>query len=506
MDTKSRSFNAFRNIAFGYAQQLFLILLAFVTKTIFIKKLGVQYAGVRGLFGSVLSLLSLTELGTTSVFDFQLYSAIKNKDYEKLGQLSYYHKKVSYTIAFVIMVIGLLFTPFIKYIVESEIALNELILFYILYLFNTAITYLISYKLSILRADQKMFVYNISFSITQALQYLIQTIYLLITGNFLGFLIIEVFCTLINVVIISFFVKKHYSFLSIKNDKGINKNEIWTRTGANFVNNSCDMIVASTDNILITTLIGISQEGIYTYYDSLLSNIGSFISTLMTGVFGSVGNVSAENNKELSYDIFIKSSYIFNLITSFCTVCYITNIQSFIPIWIGEENLLSIDIVIAMCLSFFVKHGFDSLTIFCNTNDFFKEQMPAFIASVILNIVLSIVLFEYIGMAGIILATAVSKLITIVPMRIKLLYSKLFNLKLRKYVIYQARLLFVNVICLLITIYINSFIGVSLMCIFIRIIICIFVFIFVHSVFMKNDCGYQWLLQTLKIILKINKM
>ncbi len=42
---KSRSANSVRNVSFGFAQQLITLVLAFVTRTIFVRKLGAEYTG-----------------------------------------------------------------------------------------------------------------------------------------------------------------------------------------------------------------------------------------------------------------------------------------------------------------------------------------------------------------------------------------------------------------------------------------------------------------------------
>ena len=53
---KSRSANSVRNVSFGFAQQLITLVLAFVTRTIFVRKLGAEYTGVNGLYTNILTL------------------------------------------------------------------------------------------------------------------------------------------------------------------------------------------------------------------------------------------------------------------------------------------------------------------------------------------------------------------------------------------------------------------------------------------------------------------
>ena len=62
----SRLGNTLRNFKFGAAAQLVVTLLGFVSRTVFIRVLGMEYSGVNGLYTSILDVLSLTELSGNS--------------------------------------------------------------------------------------------------------------------------------------------------------------------------------------------------------------------------------------------------------------------------------------------------------------------------------------------------------------------------------------------------------------------------------------------------------
>ena len=76
MNTKSRSYNAVRNISFGMVKQIVTLVLAFATKTIFVRMLGAEYTGINGLYSNILTLLSLAELLWYIVYMLQLENTI----------------------------------------------------------------------------------------------------------------------------------------------------------------------------------------------------------------------------------------------------------------------------------------------------------------------------------------------------------------------------------------------------------------------------------------------
>ena len=159
MNTNSRLSNSIKNISFGLTAQLLQMILGFVSRTIFIKYLAVEYLGVNGLFSNILSLLSLTELGITSAILYSLYKPLAEKDEKKLAGLVNFFAKVYRNIALVIAVIGLSLIPFLHQIVDNPPSQLEkdLILIYLLFLFNTVSSYFLQYKASLLHADQKSY-------------------------------------------------------------------------------------------------------------------------------------------------------------------------------------------------------------------------------------------------------------------------------------------------------------------------------------------------------------
>ena len=56
----------------------------FVTRIVFVKKLGVEYLGINGLFSNVLQILSLADLGLATALMYSLYEPLANNDTEKM--------------------------------------------------------------------------------------------------------------------------------------------------------------------------------------------------------------------------------------------------------------------------------------------------------------------------------------------------------------------------------------------------------------------------------------
>ena len=127
MNLESRINNSIKNISFGLLAQVIQMLFGFITRTVFIKYLSVEYLGVNGLFTNILALLSLTEMGISSVLLFSLYKSLAEKEERKIASLINFFKEIYCKIAVIVAVIGLLLMFFLNDIVTNLNYLNILL-------------------------------------------------------------------------------------------------------------------------------------------------------------------------------------------------------------------------------------------------------------------------------------------------------------------------------------------------------------------------------------------
>ncbi len=148
---KSRTYNSLKNVSISLVEQVIVTLLTFITRTVFIYKLGETYLGINGLFSNILSLLSLSDLGVGTAILFSMYKPRANQDYEKVRALLDLYKKIYCFVGMGMAILGLALVPYLKWFISgiSNISLEFLSVIYILYLLNTTISYFYSYKRSI---------------------------------------------------------------------------------------------------------------------------------------------------------------------------------------------------------------------------------------------------------------------------------------------------------------------------------------------------------------------
>lgn len=180
------------------------------------------------MFGNVLGILSFAELGIGTAMNYELYKPVANKDYEKIKSLMNFYKNAYRMIALIVATVGLAICPFLKYIVHDSngvLSGNEIYVYYLIYLFNTVISYFVTYKFSLVNAEQKA-IY--SQRLTQSLIFdsSFQIIVLLVFKNFLLYLLTASVIGALQKIGVSLYLRKMYPYLLEKPVRKLDKEEL----------------------------------------------------------------------------------------------------------------------------------------------------------------------------------------------------------------------------------------------------------------------------------------
>ena len=164
------------------------LVLQFISRTVFIYYLGEGYLGINGLFSNILGVLSFAELGIGTAINFSLYKPVAEKDIKKIKAYMHYYKWAYRMIAGAIAVLGLMLAPFLDLLIKNPGNVGNVHIYYFIYLFNTVTSYLVSYKYSLVNAEQKNYIYtNVNLLISSS-TIILQIITIVIWKNFLVYL------------------------------------------------------------------------------------------------------------------------------------------------------------------------------------------------------------------------------------------------------------------------------------------------------------------------------
>lgn len=411
---ESRTRYVKKNIYYGYVCTLLTSILSFVSRSVFIGALGVDYLGISGIFTNVLGILSFSELGIGTAISFSLYKPIAENDREKIKSLMNFYRAAYRVIALIVTVSGVILYPFLKYLVNSPIPLEEINTYYWVFLFNTVSSYFVSYKTSFASAIQKNYIVTIADSVSKLVIEVTQIILLKLGGRYMGFLLVAAGIGLVKNIITVLYLNRKYPVLTEKDRLPLDedtKKGIWKNVKALIVHKIGDVAVNQTDNLIISTLISTTMVGYISNYVSLHSMVASFTTALFAGSVASIGNMLVKAGKKRWKEVFEVYDLLSFWVFGFVLVAFLTLSQSFITLWVGEA--LRVD-DLTMIL-FFVSKYLEGLCVI--THHFkaaagrFEEDKWVPFAQAVINLVTSVAAVRLIGLPGVYVGTILQRLL-----------------------------------------------------------------------------------------------
>lgn len=416
---ESRTAKSFRNTMFGIIGLFANLIINFVAKSIFIRLLGAGYNGVNGLFTNILNVLNLAELGFASSVCYMLYRPLKDNDHETAAKLMNYIAKVYRGIAAIVAVAGCCCIPFLQYLIADDIStlpftLNQLRIYFAMFLANTVCSYLLAYKRTIITADQNSYIItNIDNMCNVGLNAL-QIVLLLVYKNYYAFLVIMISKTILNNLIIHLIAGKKYPYLSkyrkLKLDKA-EKSAIFKNVQAMFLNKIGNVVLYSTTSIILSAFVSIVEAGIYSNYLMITSQIYSFINIVFNSMTASVGNLCVDKDERYQYGIFNKIQYLANFFAIFTFTCYVCLFNDFITIWLGESMLFPMPVVVMLSLNAMVLYLRRATVTFRDAQALYKKDWYKPIIEAVAGVSLSIGLSFVWGTFGVIFAFTIVMLL-----------------------------------------------------------------------------------------------
>ncbi len=444
---ESRIQFAKKNVLFSTSGNIINILLGFIVRTIFISTLGVKYLGVNGLYSNLLSVLSLAELGIGTAMNFSLYKPIAKNDFEKIKVLMQIYKTAYRIIALIVLLLGLSLLPFINLIIKDpgSLSINELRIYFLIFLVNTVSTYLVSYKYSLLNGEQKNYIQTNIQVITQIIIVVCQLIVLIKFENYLLYLLVFGFINLLQKIIVNNYLNKLYPYLLEKDFIKLSDKEVKTirkNIFSLFIHKIGDISLHQTDNIIISAFVSLSAVGLLSNYKLILISLIGLVDVIFYSVISGFGNLIAVENKEKQYEVFKAYRFLSFWIYGFITISLFILITPFIRIWIGESMVLSENIIFLYIMNYYFKAHRIALNNFKNAAGIFNADKFIAIFQSIFNLIISIILVKHIGISGVFIGTILSGLISNLTKPF-IIYELAFQKKAREYYIDSIKYLFI---------------------------------------------------------------
>lgn len=500
--------NTIRNMIWGTVNKLIVTLVPFITRTVIINELGNEYLGLNSLFSSILQILNLTELGISSAIVYFMYKPIAKKDEEKICALLNLYKKIYRVIGLIILGIGLILVPFLDKLISGNIPsdINVRIL-YLIYLFNTVVTYwLFAYKKSLLQAFQRNDIVSKVTSVLSILQATLQIAIIFVFKNYYLYVIIMPIITIINNICSAVISKKKYPEYEPRGKVSENiKKELKQKVSGLMIYKICTTTRNSLDSIFISAILGLNSVAIYNNYYMIMSSIVTFMSIITNSMTSGIGNSVAVETPKKNYKDMNKFNFVYMLIAGWCTICLICLYQPFMKLWVGTEYMLGLDCVILFGLYFYSLSIGAIRAVYSDAAGLWWESRHRAIIETIANVGLNFFLGKLLGLQGIILATLISILVINFGYGSTIIYKYYFKEeKVSEYYLYHLKYFLITAFIAVVTYFVCSLLKVDGMTKLIyNGMVCIIIPVIMYYVIYRKNKHWGEAKKMLKEILKI---
>lgn len=426
-----RTTNVKRNIVFGFLQVLISMFLPFVVRTIILYRYGVDYLGLSSLFASVLTVLSLMELGFGVAIVYCMYKPVAEKDNEQICAYLSYFRKVYLVVGVLVLTVGLLLMPVLPSLVRDATMPGRLDLYfcYLIFLGNTVLSYILFGYISVIpQAHQRRDILSRIDLFGSVFQCALSSLVLLLSRSFYLYLFSLPVSTIVHNLLLAYVVRKKYPHISCR---GVlseeKKKDLKKRVYGILINKLTGVSRNSIDSMCISAFIGLAITGMYNNYYFVLAAVTSFSGMFCKSMMPGVGNSIALETPSKNYADMRKFDFIYMSFGAWAVVCMLCLFQPFMKTWVGDEMMFGLPVVLCVCAYFYILLCGDIRWVYHEGAGLWWECRYIMIGEAAANIILNIVLCKVMGITGIILATVITVFVTNLILCPEVLFREYFK-------------------------------------------------------------------------------
>ena len=421
--------NTRRNALWGFLEKGCGILLPFLVRTALIHRLGMAYAGVGGVFTSVLQVLSLAELGLGSAVVYSLYRPLAEDDTGKICALLRFYRNMYRALGTAVLVLGVVLFPFLPRITGADlppdVALGWV---YGAYLLHAAAGYFVfPERKALLQSAQRTDAVSRAALLMRLFSFAGQMAALLLSRNYHAYILFLPLSALGDQLLCAFAAKRLYpSYICRGSLDASSRRDILEKTKGLFVHRLLGQTRNAADQLFVSAFFGLTAVGMYGNYFYILQSVRSLLDVITFSMSAGVGNSAVSESAEKNYRDLNTFTFLYEALCAVCAACLLCLYQPFMLLWCGENALFSLDTVIAFCVYFYVWTMGDIKSQYADARGLWWKNRFRTACEALANIALNALLARWLGVFGIVIATAISILLVGFPWSTMILFRDFF--------------------------------------------------------------------------------
>lgn len=430
----SRTVEFTKNYIVVLVSEAVVFLMGLWCRAIFVQKLGTYFLGINGLLNSIFSILSLSNLGLGNALAYSMIQAYAAKNNARIGGIYQFSKKVYGYIIIVLVLLSVAMAFVIPSFTDEVDDYSRFYIYYALFTLSKIVTYFVGPYSLIINADQKMRIMKTGELIGYFVSTVLQMISLYIYPSYTVYLFLLLLASIISDIYVAWKFNKNYAW--VRHEKHSLADEDKKRTIRRvkdlLVTNVSSAAMDSTDNLLISDYVGLSQVGSYNNYTAITANVKFLAKNIYSAMSSGVTNLIAVSKREEIYQWYHRFLLGFQIVATVFSVCIYLLMQEFITAWLGADSLLPESVLLVITATMYLNILMYAFTCFTRTTDLFTETKNVAFVGTIINVVLSVMLGIRWGLIGILVATTISYLVCNFPLDLYLLCKRILKVNFWK--------------------------------------------------------------------------
>lgn len=165
----------------------------------------------------------------------------------------------------------------------------------------------------------------------------------------------------------------------------------------------------------------------YQNYFYILNAITGIITVVFSACTAGIGNSIIVETKEKNYDDLKIFTFIISWIAGFCSVCLLCLYQPFMELWVGKNLMLSFSAVVCFVIYFFVRQINSLFNMYKDASGMWHEDRFRPLVAALTNLMLNLILVNFIGVYGVLLSTVVAIVCVGLPWLLHNLFTVIFE-------------------------------------------------------------------------------
>lgn len=427
------------NFITSFVQELIIVIFGLIFPRIILLFFGSTYNGLLNSVANFLAFSVVLRAGLGNVTNVALYKPLAEGNLDKISSIMVATNKFMIKVGYLLAAIILGFAFIYPFLVLDEF--GYWFSFSLILIVGAASwienMFSIKYKI-LLQADQKYYI----ITIVTIVAYVLSNIFgIILTISGFGIHIVRIgmlMGLMTTPFILKLYVERHYeiNWTAKPDDEAIKSR--WNALAqqlASIANNN-------VSTILITIILPLKELSVYTVYYMVVKNVNQLLSTSFVGIRSTFGNMYAQGEfellkkrfKDFEWLVFAGGAILYSvtaiLLTPFVSV-YTSGISdvNYNRYWLGLLIVLSSYLYITRI----------PYQMLVEALGLFRETRNSAIMEIVLNIVVSIITFTFLGLNGIVMGALIGGIVRTVNL-IFVCNKKILNISLllilKKYIIY----------------------------------------------------------------------